>query len=103
VPVGDDKRVCKADFFGEKASFPVGPYVLASLLHCPVYLLHCFRIEGNYRVVIEFFEDTIQLPRKNKHQAYEKAANKFAQALEKQVVRSPLQWFNFYDFWDSHD
>ena len=103
VPVGDDKRVCKAVFFGEKASFPVGPYVLASLLHCPVYLLHCFRIEGNYRVVIEFFEDTIQLPRKNKQQAYEKAANKFAQALEKQVVRSPLQWFNFYDFWDSHD
>jgi predicted LPLAT superfamily acyltransferase len=103
VPVGDDKRVCKAMFFGEKASFPIGPYVLASLLHCPVYLLHCFRIEGNYRVVMEFFEDTIRLPAKNKQPAYEKAVNKFAQALEKQVVRSPLQWFNFYDFWDNQD
>jgi predicted LPLAT superfamily acyltransferase len=103
VPVGDDMRTCKAMFFGEKASFPVGPYVLASLLHCPVYLLHCFRLEDNYRVVIEFFENTIQIPRLNRQQAYEKVAQKFALALEKQVVQSPLQWFNFYDFWDSYD
>jgi len=102
VPVGDDKRVCKAMFFSENARFPVGPYVLASLLHCPVYLLHCFRLENNYHVVIEFFEDTIRPPRLNKQQAYEKAAQKFALALEKQVTRSPLQWFNFYDFWDNN-
>jgi predicted LPLAT superfamily acyltransferase len=103
VPVGEDKRICKATFFGDKASFPVGPYVLAGLLHCPVYLLHCFRIEEHYRLVIEFFEDEIRLPGKNKQQAYERAAQKFALALEKQVVRSPLQWFNFYDFWGNQD
>ena len=103
VPVGEDKRICKATFFGDKASFPVGPYVLAGLLHCPVYLLHCFRIEEHYRLVIEFFEDEIRLTGKNKQQAYERAAQKFALALEKQVARSPLQWFNFYDFWDNQD
>lgn len=101
VPVGDGQRVCRATFFGEKARFPVGPYVLASLLHCPVYLLHCFRIRDHYHVLIELFEEKIQLPRKNRPQAFEKAAQKFAQALEKQVIRSPLQWFNFYDFWDN--
>lgn len=103
VPVGDGKRVCKAMFFGEKASFPIGPYVLASLLHCPVYLLHCFRIKDNYRVVMELFEETIRLPGKDKQQAYETAANKYARALEKQVVLSPLQWFNFYEFWDHQE
>jgi len=103
VPVGENRRVCKAMFFGDKASFPVGPYVLASLLRCPVYLLHCFRIEKRYRLVIEFFEDEIRLLGKNKQQTYERAAQKFALALEKQVVRSPLQWFNFYDFWDNQD
>jgi predicted LPLAT superfamily acyltransferase len=54
-------------------------------------------------VVIEFFGDSIQIPRLNRQQAYEKAAQKFALSLEKQVVQSPLQWFNFYNFWDSHD
>jgi predicted LPLAT superfamily acyltransferase len=74
---------------------------LASLLRCPVYLLHCFRTEDDYRVVVELFEESIRLTGKNKQQAYEAAASKFARALEKQVIQSPLQWFNFYDFWDN--
>ena len=47
VPVGEGKRVCRATFFGEKADFPIGPYVLANLLRCPVYLLHCFLTQGH--------------------------------------------------------
>lgn len=100
VPVGEDKRVCQATFFGEEASFPVGPFVLASLLRCPVYLLHCFRIGDNYQLVIEYFEEIIQIQGRDKQQEYAKAAQKFARALEKQVVRAPLQWFNFYYFWE---
>ena len=103
VPVGESKRVCRASFFGEEADFPVGPYVLANLLHCPVYLLHCFLVEDHYHVGLEFFAKEFQSARKNRQQAYEKAAQKFAMALEKQVVRFPLQWFNFYDFWGKND
>ena len=101
VPVGEHKRLCKVTFFGDKASFPVGPYVLASLLRCPVYLLHCFRIKEHYRLVIEFFEDEIRLLGRDKQQIYERFAQRFALALEKQVAQAPLQWFNFYDFWDN--
>ena len=103
VPVGERKRVCSVNFFGEKASFPVGPYVLASLLHCPVYLMHCFYDERQYHVGVEFFGNELNFPRKNRQQAYENAAQKFASALEKQVVRFPLQWFNFFDFWSTND
>ncbi len=99
VPVGEGGRVCEATFFGEKARLPIGPYVLANLLHCPVYLLHCFRIEDHYHLGIEFFAEEIQPSRKNRREAYEKEAQRFALALEKQVVRAPLQWFNFFDFW----
>lgn len=99
IPVGEGKRVCSASFFGEGANFPIGPYVLASLLHCPVYLLHCFLVKDDYRLSVEFFEKDIVADRKNRQLAYEKAAQKFAIALEKKVASSPLQWFNFYDFW----
>lgn len=99
VPVGEGKRVCTATFFDQKANFPVGPYVLANLLHCPVYLMHCFHVEDHYHVSMEFFAEELQSHRKNRQQAYESAAQKFARALEKQVVRFPLQWFNFFDFW----
>lgn len=101
VPVGERKRVCSVDFLGDKASFPVGPYVLASLLRCPVYLLHCYYAEKQYHVSVEFFGKEFRFPRKNRQQAYEAAAQKFALALEKQVARFPLQWFNFFDFWNT--
>jgi len=103
VPVGERKRVCSVNFFGGQANFPIGPYVLASLLHCPVYLMHCFYTEKQYHVGVEFFGNELKFPRKNRQQAYENAAQKFAMALEKQVVRFPLQWFNFFDFWNTNE
>jgi len=103
IPVGEGKRVCSADFFGGRANFPVGPYVLANLLHCPVYLMHCFLVKDDYHVGVEFFEDDFVIDRKNRQAGYEKAAQKFAIALEKQVVKYPLQWFNFFDFWHSQE
>ncbi len=103
VPVGEGKRVCTATFFGEKANFPVGPYVLANLLRCPVYLLHCFQVEDHYHVGVEFFAEEFRSERKNRQAAYENAAQEFAQALEKQVLQFPLQWFNFFDFWKIQD
>lgn len=103
VPVGEGARTSSASFFGGKAEFPVGPYVLANLLHCPVYLMHCFLADDDYHVGVEFFEDNFQIDRNNRQQAYDKATQKFANALERQVVRYPLQWFNFYDFWNEQE
>jgi predicted LPLAT superfamily acyltransferase len=103
VPVSGKGRTCDATFFGDKASFPIGPYVLANLLRCQVYLLHCFKIENDHHLAMEFFEEEIRLPRGARQRAYEIVAQKFANALEKQVARAPLQWFNFYDFWGGQD
>jgi len=99
VPVGDNERVCLASFFGQNARFPIGPYVLANLMGCPVYLFHCFLQAGEYRLVLEHFSDGVELSRKNRQDDLEKLTQQYASALEKQVARSPLQWFNFYDFW----
>jgi len=99
VPVGESGRVCHPEFMGATARFPIGPYVLASLLHCRVFLLHCFQLDGEYHLGMEPFADVIAPERAERHSAYEAYAQQFATALEKQVVRAPLQWFNFYDFW----
>jgi predicted LPLAT superfamily acyltransferase len=103
VPVSAGSRICGAKFFGEIARFPIGPYVLAGLLQCPVYLLHCFQDAGQYRLVMEFFDNEIELPRNNRQLAFDTNAQKFATALERQVARAPLQWFNFFDFWSDED
>lgn len=103
VPVGESERVSDAKFFGEEARFPIGPYVFATLLQCPVFLIHCFRLGGKYRLGYEFFAEQIGADRKVREEAYKASAQQFALALEKQVIRAPLQWFNFFDFWGKPD
>jgi predicted LPLAT superfamily acyltransferase len=99
VPVGDSTRVCRVPFLGEDAPFPIGPYVLAAVLECPVYLFYCYRLDDRYHMGLELFADRIELPRENRGAAIESYVRHYARALETQVTKAPLQWFNFFDFW----
>jgi predicted LPLAT superfamily acyltransferase len=99
VPVGLGPNVASAEFFGARAAFPIGPYVLARLLRCPVYLMHCFMLGDDYRLGFEFFADEIRPSRTNRGTSYADEVQRYACALEAQVSKAPLQWFNFYDFW----
>jgi predicted LPLAT superfamily acyltransferase len=103
VPIENNDKVSAATFFGDKAEFPIGPFVLANLLRCPVYLLHCFQTEGEYILEMELFADAIRPTRQDKRRNYDREVQKFATDLEDQVRREPLQWFNFYDFWGDED
>ena len=100
VPVSNDSRVCQTFFFGEAANFPVGPYVLANLLRCPVYIMHCYRLSDNYHVNVELFTQQFQSSRNNRDGDYQKAGQKYADSLERYVSQYPLQWYNFFDFWE---
>ncbi|MEC5163269.1 MULTISPECIES: LpxL/LpxP family acyltransferase [unclassified Janthinobacterium] len=99
VPVAAKPRVARADFLGAPAAFPVGPYVLASVLQCPVYLLFSMRRGGRYEVHFELFRDTLRLPRQGRDAALAALAADYAARLERFCLRAPGQWFNFFDFW----
>jgi predicted LPLAT superfamily acyltransferase len=103
IPVSLHPRVSTARFLGREAPFPVGPYVLASLLQCPVYLLFSMRTGSSHEVHFERFGDTIRLPRKVRDAALTALAQQYATRLEHFCLRAPLQWFNFYDFWHLPD
>ena len=103
VPVGESGNVCSASFLGAPAGFPIGPYVLASLLRCPVYLMHCYRKDDGYHLGMELFAEEIRAQRDGRHRTYRREVERFAAALERQVRCAPLQWFNFFDFWGTRD
>lgn len=100
VPISDTPRVVPAEFLGATAGFPVGPYVLASLLECPTYLLFCLPEQGTYHVYFERFHEHIVLRRANRDAALRALAAEFADRLAFYCRRAPLQWFNFFDFWN---
>ena len=99
VSVRHKDRSLRAPFLGRPAPFPEGPFVLASLLECPVYLLFCLKVDGRYRVFIEPFADPLVLPREGRQRALEHAIARYAARLEAHCLLAPTQWFNFFDFW----
>ncbi|MES2740473.1 MAG: acyltransferase [Pseudomonadota bacterium] len=101
VPVAPRPRVALASFLGRPAAFPVGPYVLASVLQCPVYLLFSLSRGARSEIHFEPFRSAVRLPRQQREQAMAGLAADYAARLEHFCLRAPLQWFNFYDFW--HD
>jgi len=108
VPVAPNPRIAIADFLGAPAAFPIGPYVLASILQCPTYLLFPLQLEKHAELHFELLRDSIRLPRKGRDAALQPLVADYAARLQHYCLRAPLQWFNFYDFWhlptlDTHD
>lgn len=99
IPVTPTPRVATAPFLGDPAPFPIGPYLLASLLHCPVFLLFSLKTDSGWEIHFERFRDLIHLPRKDRDGTLAALAGAYAARLEDYCRRAPLQWFNFYDFW----
>ncbi|MGY6276221.1 LpxL/LpxP family acyltransferase [Methylomonas sp. MgM2] len=100
VPVQGGRTV-KAKFLGEGADFPQGPYLLASMLQCPVFTLFCYPTRGRYQVHLESFSGPFRIPRSEprRTQMLSLMAQCYAVTLEQHCRAEPLQWFNFYPYW----
>jgi predicted LPLAT superfamily acyltransferase len=101
IPVGEG-RVVEAPFFGRQARFAQGPYLLAHALGCPVFLLFCLRRARGFEVELVQFAERIRLPRGERREVEVAAlAGRFARELEVRARAHPLQWFNFYPYWEA--
>ncbi|MCP3697719.1 MAG: glycosyltransferase family 2 protein [Aliivibrio sp.] len=109
VIVGDrtsvtkEDRVIWADFLGKPAPFPQGPFMLASILKQPVYLMFGLRDDtqkdSRFDVYFEPFSEQIILPRGQREEALQEVVQNYAQRLEHFTLKAPSQWYNFFNFW----
>lgn len=103
TPVSMSARSSWAPFLGHSAPFPQGPYILASLLECPVQLIFCLKRAGKYHIVFERFSEQIRIPRRDRENALANWVERYARRLEHFCSTDPYQWFNFFDFWGQAD
>lgn len=97
---GTVEHSTRVPFLGQPAAFPIGPYVLAKVLDCPVFSLYCFRADdGKYEVFFHRLFDRVQFDRRNRNEAISQYATRYAEQLADYSQRYPTQWYNFYDFW----
>ncbi|MBL5922492.1 glycosyltransferase family 2 protein [Lelliottia amnigena] len=100
---GGDWRVIWSEFMGHPAPFPQGPFILASILRCPVLLIFALRQQDKLHIHCEPFADPLILPRGERQQALQHTVDRYAERLEHYALMSPLDWFNFFDFWHLPD
>ncbi|UNK27404.1 glycosyltransferase family 2 protein [Serratia plymuthica] len=96
---GERPRVVWSHLLGKPAPFPQGPFVLAAALRCPVFLMFGLKQQGRLNLYFESFADPLLLPRDQRHQALQQAVDNYAARLEHYCLLAPLDWFNFFDFW----
>lgn len=99
TPVTGQNRVSEVSFLGKNAAFPQGAFILGGLLKCPVYLMFCLKKKKHYHIYLELFSKQLKFARKERQYYVTEAVQSYAHRLEHYCVKAPLQWFNFYPFW----
>ena len=103
TPVAGSGRTSCVPFFGMLAPFPQGPWILASLLDCPVHMLFCLKDGDRWHLTLEPFAERIALARATRAADLAELCSRYATRLEAYARRDPYQWFNFYDFWKGEE
>jgi len=89
------------NFLGHDAPFPLGPFRLARALGCTVCFVLCVRVSGTrYRTILRTISGPATVAPGEQRKSAKELLAAYVALLEQFCQRYPLQWFNFFDFWD---
>ena len=92
-----DKNTLQSTLLGYSATFPSGPYLLASRMNVPVVFYFSMREKGcKYRF---HFKIAHPVDKNTAIKREEQLLEQYIEALEPIILKYPQQWFNFYQFW----
>ena len=91
----------RISFLGGMASFPIGAYVLAAIAGAPLVHVFNLREPGRHYRFFGFPPQRPRMPPREQRDAYLRdCAARFARDLETILKCDPLQWYNFFQFWN---
>jgi len=93
----EGNKTMQVDFLGEKARFPMGPFLLAAKFRVPVSFVFAVKEKPlHYHLFSSPAADYSVYP---KEEVMQKMLNDFSAAMEEKTKRYPEQWFNYFPFW----
>ena len=101
VALDNNSRTQEKEFLGRIASFPTGPFKLASALQVPVLSIQCIREgkDNRYNIYFNILDDGDHVPRKLRNEKLDQLIDDYVTNLESCCLKAPWQWYNFYPFW----
>ncbi|HEX3061378.1 MAG TPA: acyl-CoA synthetase [Usitatibacter sp.] len=95
------EQTCELPFLGSPARFSLAPYQLAAITGAPVVMAYGIFLGANrYRVSFAALAQRIERDRREPLAAILPCARRYVESLEAQARAAPLNWFNFYDYWE---
>jgi predicted LPLAT superfamily acyltransferase len=92
----------QAPFLGAAASFPVGPFAVAAVSGAPLIHAFAMRISDYHYRFYAYPAEHLSFSRKHleRQEQMRSWVGLFAARLEETLRQYPLQWYNFYNFWE---
>jgi predicted LPLAT superfamily acyltransferase len=81
---------------GQEANFPAGPFLIASRLKVPVVFVYVMK-EPNLHYHLYAREAAV------KHRDEKGLLKAYIESVESILQKYPLQWFNYFDFWNNKE
>jgi predicted LPLAT superfamily acyltransferase len=86
-------KTMEAELIGKKAKFPKGPFHMGARFNVPILFVYVMREPKKH---YHLYARRVHVERKDAQELL----NKYTNHLERVLKKYPLQWFNFYDFWE---
>lgn len=93
----EGSKYLEADLLGKSAKFPAGPFLIASRLGVPVVYVYVMKEKKLH------YHLYARVAKNIKNRDSQGLLNSYVQNLETMIRKYPLQWFNYFDFWDDID
>lgn len=82
------------ELLGKEAKFPAGPFMLASRLNVPVLFVYVMKETNKH---YHLYARKSQA----KHRDAQALLKEYTQSVTWMLKKHPLQWFNYFDFWNA--
>jgi len=89
-------KVMTESLLGEPAHFPAGPFMLASRLNVPVLFVYVMKETNKH---YHLYSRKAQ----SKSRDAQGLLKEYTQSVEWMLKKYPLQWFNYFDFWNKDE
>ena len=89
-----DTGLSPEELLGKEAKFPAGPFMLASRLNVPVLFVYVMKETNKH---YHLYARKSQA----KHRDAQALLKEYTQSVTWMLKKHPLQWFNYFDFWNA--
>ncbi|WP_165748953.1 lipid A biosynthesis acyltransferase [Cellulophaga sp. Z1A5H] len=90
-----DSKYLTQELLGKEAKFPAGPFLIGSRLQVPVLFVYVLKESRKHY--------HLYASRSNaKYKDTDTLLKEYTESLEWMLEKYPLQWFNYFDFWNSN-